>query len=124
MNNYLFSFEKLEVWQSARTLIKDIYKLTKSFPSDERFGLTSQIRRCSVSIAANLAEGNSRNSPKDQAHFTNISISSLYELLNHIIISCDLEMISEMGLQSIRDKVYQLNIRLRNLRDYQLSKQK
>ncbi|MBS3776274.1 MAG: four helix bundle protein, partial [Bacteroidales bacterium] len=93
--DYLFSFEKLNVWQEARKFISEIYELTKSFPTDEKFGLTNQIRRASVSIAANIAEGTSRTSSKDQAHFTNLSYSSLMEALNHLYISLDLNYITD-----------------------------
>ena len=67
--NYKYGFEKLQVWQDARQLVKIIYKLTAKYPSSEKFGLTNQMRRCAVSISSNLAEGTGRNSSKDQAHF-------------------------------------------------------
>jgi four helix bundle protein len=66
---YVFSFEKLEVWQNSRMFILDIYKLTAKFPSNEIFGITSQIKRSSSSIATNISEGTSRNTNKDKAHF-------------------------------------------------------
>ena len=69
----IFSFEKLIAWQKARELSLEIFKITKLFPKDELFGMTSQMRRCSVSIASNLAEGSGRNSMKDKARFTEIS---------------------------------------------------
>lgn len=65
-----YSFEKLQVWQHARGLAKNIYLITKQFPDDERFGLTSQLRRASVSVCSNLAEGSSRNSYKDKVSLT------------------------------------------------------
>ncbi len=58
--DYTYSFEKLEVWQKARQLVKVIYNLTRRYPEDERFGLVSQMRRCAISIASNLAEGTAR----------------------------------------------------------------
>ena len=58
---YTFYFEKLEVWQNARKLVKEIYKISTNFPDEERFGITNQIRRASTSITANIAEGVSRN---------------------------------------------------------------
>lgn len=66
---YVFSFEKLEVWKEAIQLLKDLYKITAKFPSDEKFGLTSQVRRATNSIAANIAEGASRITDKDKALF-------------------------------------------------------
>lgn len=66
-----FPFEKLEVWQDARKLVAGIYQCSRSFPKEERFGLTSQMTRAAVSVANNLAEGSGRSSLKDQAHFSN-----------------------------------------------------
>jgi len=66
-----FSFEKLEVWQDAKELTHQIYKVTKNYPDDEKFGLVSQLRRAMISVTSNIAEGSSRMSPKDQAHFYN-----------------------------------------------------
>lgn len=90
-----YSFEKLHCWQHARKLAVWIYKITATFPTEERFGLISQMRRSAVSIAANLAEGSSRKTAKDQAYFSMISYSSSIELLNHLQISADLEFITE-----------------------------
>ncbi len=70
---YVYSFEKLEVWTLAKEFTEKAYTLTSSFPESEKFGLTSQIRRVCVSICSNIAEGTTRNSFKDQAHFSTIS---------------------------------------------------
>ena len=85
-----YSFEKLSSWQQARKLAVWIYKVTTKFPSEERFGLISQMRRAAVSIASNLAEGTSRKTVRDQFYFSTISYSSTIELLNDLIISKDL----------------------------------
>lgn len=77
----IFSFEKLIAWQKGRELALSIYKITKQFPKDETFGLTSRMRRCSISIASNLAEGSGRNSLKDKARFSEIAYASSVELL-------------------------------------------
>jgi len=92
---YTYSFEKLEVYQLARKFRVEIKKITKSFPSDEKFELTSQIKRSSSSIATNLAEGSGRASLKDQAHFTNISFSSALETIDHLAYAFDMEYINE-----------------------------
>jgi len=94
----LFSFEKLDVWKLSMTLTKSVYKLTKVFPDEEKFGLTSQIRRASVSIASNIAEGSSRITGKEQARYSEISFGSLLEVLNQLIIATELEYISEAEL--------------------------
>lgn len=91
---YLFSFEKLEVWKEAIQLSKKVYNITSHFPSEEKFGLISQIRRSTHSIAANLAEGTSKITNKDKAHFTTIAFSATMQVLNHLIISKELEFIT------------------------------
>ena len=82
----VYSFETLDVWKEARKFAVKVYKLTKQLPSEEKFGLTSQMRRSCISISTNLAEGSSRESLKEQARFTEISFGSLLELLNHSIL--------------------------------------
>lgn len=71
---HTFSFEKLTVWVDSKELVKMIYSITKQFPDEEKFGLISQLRRASISIASNLAEGTSRMTNKDKAHFTTIGL--------------------------------------------------
>ena len=117
---YVFSFEKLEVWKESKVLVKNIYGLTSNFPNEEKFGLTSQLRRASISIASNLAEGTSRNTNKDKAHFTTISYSSTMEVLNQIIISKELEFISEEEYNNIRAQIYKISNMLNALKRAQL----
>lgn len=97
-----FSFERLAVWQDSRELSKSIYQITKTFPSDEKYGLVSQIRRSAVSVSSNIVEGSYRNSNKDKFNFMNIAFSSLMELLSQIIISNDLEYISDNEMFKLR----------------------
>ena len=106
----VFSFEKLIAWQKGRELAVLIYKTTKQFPKDELFGLTSQMRRCSISIASNLAEGSGRISFKDKARFTEIAYSSSLELLNQVILSTDLEYINEKEYTLLREKIVEVNM--------------
>lgn len=103
---YTFSFERLEVWNKSRLLTKKIYELTMNFPDDERFGMTSQLRRAVISVCSNLAEGSSRKSKKDQAHFYNMAFSSLMETLNQLIISNDLEFLDSISLQESREEIH------------------
>ena len=118
---YKFSFEKLDVWQDSRSLTKVIYEVTKSFPDSEKFGLVSQMRRASVSVSSNIAEGSSRTSKKDQAHFYQIAYSSLMELLNQVIISTDLEFLNE-GLESqVRNHIGKVSNKLNALRKSRLN---
>lgn len=119
---YKFSFEKLKVWQLSKDFIKEIYKITKKFPSNERYGLVSQINRASVSVASNLAEGTSRVSYKDQAHFSQLAYSSLMEVMCQLIIAKELNMIDENNYQNLRDKAEEISNKINSLRRYQLNK--
>ncbi|MCA9124152.1 MAG: four helix bundle protein [Planctomycetales bacterium] len=78
----MFRFEKLEVWQRAIAFADRVYEITRDFPSDERFGLTSQLRRAAVSVSSNIAEGSGRSSDKDFAHFVEIAYGSLMEVVS------------------------------------------
>lgn len=111
----IFSFEKLEVWQKSRTLSVAIYKETKGFPKEERFGLISQMRRCAISISSNIAEGTGRHSPKDKARFTEIAFSSALELLNQTILSNDLEFISNDTYKNLRRAISEITAMLDGL---------
>ena len=122
MKNY--SFEKLISWQHARKLAVWIYKETSSFPKEERFGLISQMRRASVSIAANLAEGTSRKTAKDQSHFSTISYSNAIELLNHFIIAKDLNFISNEVYKETRELIEYQTFLIAALRKSQQSPSK
>lgn len=119
---YTFSFEKLNVWVDSKELVKLIYLTTRNFPSEEKFGLTNQLRRASVSVASNLAEGTSRNTNKDKAHFTTIAYSSLMEVLNQIIMSKELNFIEDKDYQIIRTEIEKISNKLNALRKSQLNK--
>ncbi|MBA6152209.1 four helix bundle protein [Gelidibacter maritimus] len=97
-----FSFEKLKVWQKARELSKVIHKTTKHFPEDECFGLSNQMRRCSISMSFNIAERTGRHSNKDKARFTEIAYGSALELLNQSILSNNLGFLSDDLYKEIR----------------------
>lgn len=83
-------FQDLEVWQRAHKLVLAIYKVTQTFPGEEKFGLVSQMRRAGVSIAANIAEGFKKRSAKDKSNFYNIAQGSLEELRYYLVLSKDL----------------------------------
>ena len=118
----VYSFETLDVWKEARKFAVKVYKLTKKLPADERYGLTSQMRRSGISISSNLAEGSSRESLKDQARFSEISFGSLMELLNHSILCYDLEFISENELIDLRIDIDVIGFKLDGLRKSQLKR--
>jgi four helix bundle protein len=88
-------FQQLKAWQEAHKLVLSVYEITKQFPTDERFGLVSQMRRAAVSIPANIAEGFKRRSIQEKVRFYNISEGSLEELKYYFILSKDLEYISD-----------------------------
>jgi len=119
---YTFSFEKLNVWIDSKELVKEIYLITQKFPNDEKFGLTNQLRRASISVASNLAEGTLRNTNKDKAHFSTMAFSSLMETLNQIIIAKELNFINENEYLSIRTEIEKISNKLNALRKSQLNK--
>ena len=83
----MFNFEKLEVWQKAIDFGDLIYLETRRFPSDERFGLTNQLRRAATSVSSNIAEGSSRSSKNEFARFTEIAAGSLFEVVSQSFIA-------------------------------------
>jgi four helix bundle protein len=89
------TYNDLDVWKESRKLVNQIYTITKEFPKDELYGLTSQIRRCAVSIPSNIAEGCGRNHTKDSIQFFYISRGSLFELETQIYIAFDQNYINE-----------------------------
>lgn len=95
------SFTDIKAWQKAHELVLEVYKLTKSFPKFEEFCLTSQIRRAAISIPSNIAEGFKRKSAKDSNHFYNIADGSLEEAKYQLILSKDLEYISEGSFSKV-----------------------
>lgn len=122
MDTYQFSFEKLEVWQESRKLTGNIYQLTSNFPVEEKYGIIQQMRRAAISVCSNIAEGTTRVSPKDQAHFTVIAYSSLMELLNQLIIATDMNFLESQKLEDLRKMIQPLSIKLSNLKKSQLSR--
>jgi len=119
-----YSFEKLTCWQHARELAVWIYKLTKSFPSEEKFGMISQMRRAAISVASNIAEGTSRVTKKDQAHFSVIAYSSTIELLNDLIIARELAFLTDELYSLGRDKIEKQTYLISKLRAFQTSETK
>lgn len=91
----MFNFEKLEVWQKAIAFADLVYSFTKRFPDEERFGLTSQMRRAAVSISSNIAEGSSRYSKDDYARFLEIATGSLFEVVSQSFIAARQNLLTE-----------------------------
>ncbi len=115
---HVYSFEKLEVWNESIKLDTTIYNCTKKLPTGEKFGLISQMRRCSVSISSNIAEGTARLTNKDKAHFMTIAYSSALELLNQVVISKELKFISKENYKNIRFEVESITNKINALRNH------
>jgi len=103
-----FRFEKLEVWQEARKINQVIYRLTRKFPREELFAMTSQIRRASISVSSNIAEGSGRNSDKDFAHFLEQAYGSLTEVASIFYLAFDEGYVQESDLDPLFDELERL----------------
>lgn len=119
---YVFGFEKLAVWKEARILTVLIYQLTEKFPDKEKFGLINQMRRASVSIGANIAEGSPRFSAKEQAHFYSVSYGSPMELMSHSFTALDLKYLNEEVFEKTKSIVQPLSLKINNLRNAAFAK--
>ncbi|MEH6514558.1 MAG: four helix bundle protein [Maribacter arcticus] len=93
--------EELIIWKKAIELAKSVYLLANELPNEEKFGLISQIKRCSVSIPSNIAEGAGRNSRKEFKHFLSIANGSTYELHTQLILLVELNLITEEKVQQV-----------------------
>jgi four helix bundle protein len=98
-------YRDLDVWKFSRELVNSVYKLTKSFPKEELYGLTNQIRRCAVSIPSNIAEGCGRRTSKDTIQFLYISRGSLYELETQFFLAMDQGFINQSQLSKIISQI-------------------
>ena len=96
-----YSFENIIAWQKAHAFVLFVYRVTRHFPKDEIFALTSQFRRAAVSIEANIAEGYKKLSKADKLRFFNISQGSLEECRDYIILSRDLDYISQIEFEEL-----------------------
>lgn len=95
------TYRDLDVWKKARSLVKEVYLVTRNFPSDEMYGLMSQMRRCAVSIPSNIAEGYGRQFKKETIQFLHIARGSLFELETQFFIASDLNFIDEENLEKL-----------------------
>ncbi|HEY5392043.1 MAG TPA: four helix bundle protein [Hanamia sp.] len=115
----IYSFEKLEVWQHARRLSVWVYKITKDFPPEEKYGLVAQMKRAALGVGSNIAEGTSRMTSKDQSHFSTMAFSSTVELLNHLILSNDLLFLTESDYVQGRNLIEKQTFLISQLRNSQ-----
>lgn len=98
-------FRNLKVWQKAHALTLDVYRETCTFPTHERYGLTSQLRRSCASVPANLAEGCARTSDTEFARFVNIGLGSASETDYHLLLSRDLNYIGDSAYRTLYDRI-------------------
>ena len=98
-----YTFENVVAWQKAHVFVLLVYRITKSFPSEELYGLTSQFRRAAVSIEANIAEGYKKISKADKLRFMNISQGSMEECRDYILLARDLNYISDTDFSGLHD---------------------
>jgi four helix bundle protein len=110
-----FRFEKLEVWQEARMTNQIIYQMTRKFPREELFAMTSQIRRAFTSVSSNIAEGSGRNSDKDFAHFLEQAYGSLMEVASTFYLALDEGYVKESDLDPLFDRLERLAKRIASL---------
>ena len=115
MSDQVRSFKDLEVWQVAIALAEAIYAATAKYPRDEMFGMTSQMRRASVSIAANIAEGWGRESTQNFINFLRIAQGSLKELETHIVISQRVKLLEALVASELQSQCDSISRMLRSL---------
>ncbi len=104
----MHQFKELLIWKKSRSFCSEIYSTTSTFPSDEKFGITNQLRRASVSIPSNIAEGSSRNSNKDFSRFLEIAIGSAYEIETQLLISFDLGFVNSEKLEFLTNQLEEI----------------
>ncbi|HWY40744.1 MAG TPA: four helix bundle protein [Chthoniobacterales bacterium] len=113
----MFNFEKLDVWKKSIELADTIYSRTRPFPAEERFGLTTQLRRAAVSVSSNIAEGSSRSSKVDFARFIEIGTGSIFELVSQIFIAQRQGFLSEENFQELYRDAQEIGRMLSGLRN-------
>src|SRR6266699_6764977 len=117
----MFNFEKLEVWHKAIDFADLIYSETRSFPAEERFGLTNQLRWAAISVSSNIAEGSSRSSKSDFARFVEIATGSVFEVVSQAFIAHRQSFLSEDQFRKIYTDAEELSRMLSGLRKSLLS---
>jgi four helix bundle protein len=122
-SNNRFHFQNLRVWSKSVEVVKLVYQMSTHFPSSEKYGLVSQMRRASVSILSNIAEGNSRFKSKDRARFFEVAFSSTVELQAQIVLCFELKFIQEVDFQKLVNMTQEITKMLNGLHKHQLKNQ-
>ncbi|MGE4287693.1 MAG: four helix bundle protein [Salinivirgaceae bacterium] len=102
------NFKELKAWQNALSIVPMVYKLVLKFPEDEKFALTSQIKRAVVSISSNIAEGSGRGTNKDFAHFLDFALGSSYELESELLVAVELNYITLTNCDEIFNNLIEI----------------
>ncbi len=108
-------FRQFTVWKKARNLVMDVYKESARFPVSEQYGLTSQLRRAAVSVAANIAEGSGRGSDQEFARFLDMAHGSVAETHSHVMLACDLGFMKPQVAERLSEKVVEIRRMLNGL---------
>ena len=111
-----YSYKTLNVYKDAKALVVEVYRLLKQYPVEERYALCDQVRRAAISITSNIAEGMSRYSDKEKAHFLEIAYASMMEVESQLDISVDLEYISKEQFSAMTEKINAVGKQLSALR--------
>jgi len=120
----MHNFKKLDVWNDAKNFCILIFKTTKSFPKEEKYGLTAQINRASLSIPSNIAEGCGRNSNKDFSRFINIAAGSAYEIETQLIIAFEIGYLNKKIYDALIKELNMIHKKLFNLNNFLKKKEK
>ena len=112
---YSATFRDLKVWEKAHQLVKGLYQATGHFPTEEKFGLTAQMRRAAVSIPANIAEGCGRGSDRDMARFLQMSMGSASELEYELLLAHELGLLDSQSLQELAERTTEVKRMLASL---------
>lgn len=111
----MHNFKELNVWQKARAFSKSIYALTSTFPKEELFGIVSQLRRASISISSNIAEGSGRGSDKDMCRFLDIALGSAFEVESLLYLALDLGYINQADFDNLNCQILEIGKMLSSL---------
>jgi four helix bundle protein len=113
----MHNFKELKIWQESMSLAKEVFSLTRNFPTTEKYGLISQLNRAVVSVPSNTAEGAGRDSQKEFNQFLNISLGSCFEIETQLILANDFNYISKEELQTLIEKVTKIQRMISKLKD-------
>lgn len=108
-DNKIRNFTDLKIWQKGHCLVLEIYKITKKFPKEEKYSLCDQLKRASISITSNIAEGFGRDKPNDKTHFYTMSLGSIYEVENQLMIARDLKYINSNECSVLLDRCLEIS---------------